>query len=219
MTPDQLIAACRVPAWLEPGRAGLWEIARVELPAGSIMRRFSDEISPVAPFDSLTMLFRDTLATLNEPHGECVMEDSPRELRRHLPILMAANGNVLVSGLGLGCVVRGLLAKREVEHIDVVEIDPAIVKLVGAEFERNPRVTIHVDDAETIEWNDGERWDFAWHDVWSERESLDVVHARLIARYFDRVGRQGVWGMARTMKRFFPKSVIGGPRRRQAAFR
>jgi spermidine synthase len=50
------------------------------------------------------------------------MEDTLSELRRHTPIFMRAKGRLLVTGLGLG-VVRGLLAKPEVEHIDVVEID------------------------------------------------------------------------------------------------
>jgi hypothetical protein len=55
---------------------------------------------------------------------EVVMEDSPRELRRHLPIWMHAHGRVLVTGLGLGCVVRGLLASPHVEYIDVAKSTP-----------------------------------------------------------------------------------------------
>jgi hypothetical protein len=34
----------------------------------------------------------------------------------------------------LGCVVRGLLSKPEVERIDVVEIDGDILRVVGKEF-------------------------------------------------------------------------------------
>lgn len=57
-----------------------------------------------------TGLYHWTDATLHQDGGECVMSDDPRELRKHLPALRVASGRVLVSGLGLGCVVRGLLA-------------------------------------------------------------------------------------------------------------
>ncbi len=143
------------------------------------------------------------------------MEDSPVELSRHLPIILRARGRVLVSGLGLGCVVRGLLAKPEVDHIDVIEIDPSIVALCGAEFASNPRVTLHLADARTWPIPDGARWDYAWHDVWSETESLAVVHAGLIARYDSFCDYQGAWMMPRLAMRHMPDRILGGPRRRR----
>lgn len=159
------------------------------------------------------MLARDTMATLHRGLGEVVMEDSPRELRRHLPILLAASGRVLVSGLGLGCVLRGLLSKPDVEHVDVVEIDPAILELCGAQFAGDPRVTLHLGDAESIWWATGTRWDFAWHDVWSETEALDIVHARLLARYDDWCPVQGAWQFPRIVKRRWPRTLLGAARR------
>lgn len=213
MNPIEMIAAMRVPDSIRPGRVGPWEISRVSLE--HIMRLNMFMAAGIAPFRSLTMLFRDTLATLHQPLGECVMEDSPTELRRHLPIMIHGRGRILISGLGLGCVVRGLLAKREVEHIDVVEIDPSIVALVGKEFIRNDRVSLHIGDAETIEWPDDARWDYAWHDVWSDQEALQVVHGRLMARYSSMCAHQGAWQFPREAKRSMPSRYIGGPRRRR----
>lgn len=216
MRPADLLHACRVPASVEPRRVGPWEIRRIDV--ASLDNEFTRAFvrMTLAGYDSYTLLFRDTLATLHEERGECVMEDSLVELRRHLPILLSARGRVLVSGLGLGCVVRGLLAKPEVEHVDVVEIDRHILALVGREFSTNPRVSLYHDDAERITWPAGTRWDFAWHDVWSETESLDVVHARLIARYHGMAARQGAWQLARVAKRRWPFPLVGGPRRRAA---
>lgn len=210
-----LVAACRVPSTIQPRTCGLWEIRRftAEEIAHPVARAFlTEEVG----WSSYTALARTTMATLDRELGEIVMEDSQRELRRHLPILLAAQGRVLVSGLGLGCVVRGLLCKTEVEHIDVVEIDPTIVDLVGREFTDDDRVTLYIGDAESIEWPPGTRWDFAWHDVWSESESLDVVHARMLVRYRDMVRAQGCWQFPRALKRAWPGPLLGAPRRRAA---
>jgi hypothetical protein len=150
--------------------------------------------------DTQTCLRRITEATMHSD-GEIVMEDSLSELRRHLPIFLAARGRILITGLGLGCVVRGLLVNPDVSHIDVVEIDRQILERVGVEFADNPRVTLHHGDALTYKMP-RDRWDFAWHDIWCEgNRRLHVLHLRLLRRYHNRVGRQGAWMLPRTVKR------------------
>lgn len=209
-----LLDACRVPDSVDTGHAGLWTIARVHFTGTDMPAAIARHC---VGYSSMTMLFRATLASLHKERGECVMEDSASELRRHLPILLAATGRVLVSGLGLGCVVRGLLSKPDVEHIDVLEVDPAIVQLVGREFAHDPRVTLHVVDAERFVCT-GQRWDYAWHDVWSEHEALDVVHARLMVKYAPYMrapGRQGAWQLDRRAKRIWPQPLIGARRRQR----
>lgn len=141
--------------------------------------------------------------------GEVVMDDSRLELRRHLPIWLAAHGRVLITGLGLGCVVRGLLACAEVTHIDVIELDREILARVGAEFEGNPRVALHHGNALTCKMP-GRRWDFAWHDIWCEGNGLQVLHVKLIHRYRRRCARQGAWMLPRFIKRHhFLGEIIG----------
>jgi spermidine synthase len=201
-------------AWRLPtGRAGLWRIRRVRL---SGMTTLLLDSSRLGPYTVLTVLERTTLATLHDVFGECVMEDSEVELARHLPAMLGAQGRVLVTGLGLGCVVRGMLATGRVTHVDVVECDPAILTLVGPSFAREPRVTLHQGDARTIAWPDSARWDFAWHDVWDEHEPLDLVHAKLIAQYADRVTTQGAWGFNRIAKNAWSSRLAGASRRRRA---
>lgn len=216
MTPEQIIDAMRVPARSVVRGAGLWEIRHADLSTFPIETQLMF-CRRLLPYTSITMLLRTTEKTLHQPMGECVMEDSNQELRRHLPIMIPGRGRILISGLGLGCVVRGLLAKPDVEHIDVIEIDPGIARLVWPEFQDDPRVTLHMGDAETWTIPDGARWDFAWHDVWSEHESLAVVHARLFARFDDYVDKQGAWMMPRIAMQRMPRRIIGGPRRRRVA--
>jgi hypothetical protein len=204
--------AARVPATLQPQSFGLWTIER-RLASQSILGEF-DQVG----WPEYTLLRRVSARTLHlEGAGEVVMEDSRRELSRHLPIWLAAYGRVLVSGLGLGCVVRGLLASDEVAHIDVVEIDKDILRVVGAEFSGCARVSLHHGDALTIDLPG--KWYFAWHDLWTDGdEHLQILHAKLIKRYWGRASVQGAWQFPRLASRRLPPKLadrlIGIPRSR-----
>lgn len=214
--PDYL-AAARVPATLAPQSFGLWTIERITAPPGTPESQALWKLYVGA--SSQTLLRRVTDATVHVG-GEIVMEDSVSELERHLPIWIAARGRVLVTGLGLGCVLRGLLAKPDVEHVDVVEIDAAIIRVVGAEFAGNPRCTIHHADALTWIPPAGAVWDFAWHDLWTEGERhLQLLHGDLIRKFVDAVPvrRQGAWRFPRCAGSRI--GVLGAPRRRRAEAR
>lgn len=221
MTPADFLAAARVPQSLEPQRFGLWTIER-RCAGDSVL--FEDLEDRGLPFGEVgwpeyTLLRRLTEASLHLEYcgGEVVMEDSRRELRKHLPIWLAARGRVLVTGLGLGCVVRGLLANPAVDHVDVVEIDPLICDRIGREFAGNPGVTIHQADA--LAWDfGGECWDYAWHDLHSFDETcLQTMHAALLVRYMEAVPleRQGAWNWPRWISRKMNDRTLGAPRARR----
>lgn len=200
MTPNDFVEAARVPLTLEPQEFGLWSIERRWMQS-PLERMF-------VGWPSQTVLRRMTEATMHLG-GEIVMEDSIVELSKHLPIWLAARGRVLITGLGLGCVVRGLLANPLVEHIDVVEIDAGIMRVVGTEFAANDRVTLHLGDA--LEWDQpGATWDYAWHDLHDDNGRLQVMHADLIKRFHRRLRRQGAWAFPRIIGRRIP-SLLGSP--------
>lgn len=193
MTPDDYIHAARVPESLEPQAFGLWTIRREDV------RQVIPNFNKWVGFDTMTLLYRFTMATLHKPFGEVVMEDSRRELSRHLPIWLRAEGYVLVSGLGLGCVVRGLLASPKVDRITVIESDSQILRIIGKEFEPNERVRLLHGDALTIEIAD--HFDYAWHDLWTDGDTgLQVLHMRLIMRYRAQCSFQGAWQLPRFAK-------------------
>lgn len=210
--PFEYIEAARVPASLRPQTFGLWTIERLN--AGETLRDRNEQAlhRRMVGFDDYTLLRHMTEATMHNG-GEIVMEDSIVELCRHLPIWVYGRGLVLVTGLGLGCVVRGLLAKPEIEHVDVVEIDRRIIDVIGAEFAGNDRVTVHHGDALSIRL--GGVWDFAWHDLWTENNAgLQRLHAQLMAAYRDRVRHQGAWAFPREISRLINFQILGQPRQR-----
>lgn len=214
-TAADYLAAARCPPSLEEQESGLWYIER---------RHFYTAVAQeLIGWPWQTSLMRWTDKTIHLGAGEIVMEDSRSELSKHLPIMMHAYGRVLVTGLGLGCVIRGLLHNQAVEHVTVIEIDPHVWKMVAPEFVGNPRVEIIKGDALSIEVAPAARWDFAWHDIWTDGDThLQVLHAQLIKRFADHVkpSRQGAWGFPRLAKRVIAHSggkMLGSPRPRRVS--
>jgi hypothetical protein len=205
-----------VPHALRPQEFGPWRIQRVAADEAMIELAMPPAMGMgLVGFPDYTFL-RWTDHAAARPTWQIVMDDSAHELRRHLPIWLAARGCVLITGLGLGCVVRGLLAKPDVEHIDVVELDRGILDVVGAEFSGTSRVTLFHGDALRIKWPAGTRWDFAWHDLWIEQGGLQFLHAELLHRYRHRCGAQGAWAFPRGVARLYAAhlnfEVLGAPR-------
>lgn len=100
--------------------------------------------------------------------SELWMTNTPQEIIDQIPAFEHATGRVLIHGLGLSCLVSGLLAKPDVTHIDVVEIDDSVISLVAPAYENENRVTIHQGNCIDFPWPSGTRWDYVWHDIWAE---------------------------------------------------
>lgn len=208
MPMTNLFDKARVTGFIEPGENAGWLIDTItaeedaNLPGfGSIIRTGRGSVKPG---ETYTRLFRKVRQGTRNPGRLIVMSDTPDEMRDLFPVLTTARGRVLVNGLGLGCVIRGLLTNDDIEHIDVVEISPDLIELIGPYYD-DPRVTIHEGDAATFEWPKGTRWNYAWHDVWDElttdnlNESSNGLarpcsYERLHRKYGGRVDLQASWG-------------------------
>lgn len=130
-------------------------------------------------------------------NGHLWMSDTTAEWRDHLEAyfqIRRRGGRVLVNGLGIGMVVKAALDEPTVEHVDVVEIDPDVIALVGPTY-AGDRCTIHQADAYDIRWPTGTRWAVAWHDIWPDLCTDNLAEmARLHRRYGGRTDWQGSWG-------------------------
>lgn len=136
--------------------------------------------------------------------GYTIMEDSDRELKRHLNAVFNAKGRILKTGLGLGCFVRACLENPAVEHIDVIELSPDIADHFGSPFKDDPRVTIHVADALTFDLSNypKKHWDLAWHDIYCDgNDGLTKLHSSLIKKFAKYAKLQGAWDLPRWARR------------------
>lgn len=202
MNTDTILVAMKADS-IPDGESGLWYITKTTLKAPFATQYHGKDL--VVRTGNYTHLYRITDSTLfNQPPGEVVMEDTDFELQTHLDFVMHATGRVLVSGLGLGCVVRGLLANPDVLAVTCLENSLDVLKMV-APYMPTDRLTIVYADA--LEWtaNNKTPFDCAWHDVWTNRDNgephLDHWHTRLLINCKKTVPVQGAWALDRRLKK------------------
>jgi len=130
------------------------------------------------------------------------MSDTTAERRDHLSAAWEIDmrgGRILMSGLGLGMLLRVALHTESVTHVDVVELDSDVVKLVSPHYQEmadlmGKSLTIYEDDIFKIRWPRNTRWDVAWFDVWSTicTDNLGEM-AKLNRSYNRRTDWHGCW--------------------------
>lgn len=211
MIPD-ILAAMRADS-IRAERLGRWSIRKTNISAEQAARSRIVEAEGKGkrvPAGQYTFLYCKT-----EPdgiRGEVVMNDFASELKKHLEFILVARGRVLVTGLGLGCVVRGLLKHGRADEIHIVEREADVIGLCGKSV-ADSRVVIHHADA--LKWIPDRRFDFAWHDLWSDplrkEQHLQRLHSRLIVRLVKRdlAEYQGAWAMPRWFFRGRKWSCLG----------
>lgn len=126
---------------------------------------------------------------------QLVMSDTPAEMRDARLFLRKARGNVLVNGLGLGCVVQCLLTKENVKAVTVNEISNDVISMVAPHI-KDPRLTVNHADAFIWKPN-GTRFNAVWHDIWDNITTdnlpqMKTLHRRY-GRWLDSPGFQLSW--------------------------
>ena len=135
--------------------------------------------------------------------GELWMSDTTAERMDHFEAareIDARGGRILIGGLGLGMILRVALLTPKVAHIDVVEIDPDVIALVGPHYQamaaaRGKSLSIIQADLTTVKWPPQTRWDVAWFDIWPDlcTDALDSM-AALRRSYGRRADWCECWG-------------------------
>lgn len=174
------------------GVSGIWRVERFDVGEHDLGRlSFAMDGRPIPP-GTYTRLMRG---------GHLVMSDTPAEVCDHYEAIRRATGRVLVHGLGIGMVLKAVLEKPDVTHVDVVEKSPDVIALVAPHY-ADPRVNVIEGDALTYKFPKGMKWDIAWHDIWDDMCEDDLPEmARLKRRYGRRVKWQGCWGQEHILYR------------------
>lgn len=142
-------------------------------------------------------------------NGALWMSDTGDEKSDHIEALQAMQalepgGRVLIGGLGLGMVLRAVITATEVSHIDVVEIDPHVVRLVSQTYydlaaEHGKTITIHEGDLWDRQGLFGKpeknHWDYAWMDIWLSLSTDNLKEMTNLGRKYNHYCKKiGYWG-------------------------
>lgn len=203
-----ILQASRADA-IPAAKSGLWFVQKKTY-GTEVFATHLGKVKRIPP-GSYTYLFRLTLANMMESNcGECVMHDTPEELQTHLGFMLRARGHVLITGLGLGCVLRGCLANPAVTKITVIERDEDVIRLVTPYI---PADRFQVDIADAVDYCEktAEKFDCAYHDLWSDDDKgephLQVTHSRLLRIMHPKVKMQGAWAFPREYRRLWRQTT------------
>ncbi|HSH80023.1 MAG TPA: hypothetical protein VLA19_15975 [Herpetosiphonaceae bacterium] len=103
---------------------------------------------------------------------------------------------VLITGLGLGIIVKHALLQPHIQRVDVVELSDDVLRLIRPHY-RDRRLHVHCGDALTIELGPRRTWDLIYHDFWQSITAANLVTMHTVMeRYAGRAGRQLCWQQA-----------------------
>lgn len=188
-------------------RRSLMDEMKVDLPEGEFgsceIRKFTVERDSLQNMMLGARYCQPGEYTRLDRNGRLWMSDTTAERSDHLGAaweIERRGGRVLVGGLGLGCILRPAIFTPEVTHIDVVEIDPDVIGLVGPHYEKlaaehGKTITIHNDDLYEKKWPTGTHWNVAWFDIWADlcEDNLESM-GKLNRSYARRTDWKGCWG-------------------------
>jgi hypothetical protein len=122
-----------------------------------------------------------------------VMSDTPAERLECFEAYHRAEGICLVNGLGLGMLLKNMLAKTSVTEITVVEISQDLIDLISPYY-TDTRLTYVCADALTYNPPKGKRYNMVWHDIWDDICSDNLEDMAKLHRKYGRIcDWQGSW--------------------------
>lgn len=124
--------------------------------------------------------------------GHAVMSDTPMEYRSNYPAVVAARGDVLIAGLGLGMIIIPIARKAEVKNITVVEKNSDVIslvlpKLLGFLGEDGNKISVIEEDIMDYKPKRGVKFDCIYFDIWPDictdnLTQIDKLHQRFKGR-------------------------------------
>ncbi len=115
---------------------------------------------------------------------------------------------MLITGLGLGVILQHALRQPHVERVDVVELDPDVIRLIRSHY-RDRRLHVHRGDALTIDLRPRRLvWDLAYHDFWQATTAANLPAMYAVTRHFAGRADRQLW---RDLARPAPELAVAWP--------
>lgn len=130
-------------------------------------------------------------------NGNLWMSDTPDEIRDHMEFWRRAEGDILITGLGLGMALQALLTRPSCHEpprpksITVIERERDVIDLVGPHYRQmaaSMGVELEIICANVYDYKPpkGRTWTCAWHDVWPTISADNAPKVGKIHRKFAR---------------------------------
>ncbi|SRR5258705_6024441 len=198
---QRIVTDLRSDVMLPAAKSGKCEICYKDYPPGSKLTIVSMRNQMFTGFQARDLCLLDHLR-LTQLHedGLLWMQDSPIEIFLHHFAIDAAQGDVLIGGLGIGYSAKVIARKSNVDSVKVVEINPDVIKLVAPYTERaQPKIKVVHNDLWLFLAGTRQRFDFVFLDIWrstGEYEFEKTVQPlrKLAKRVLKPGGKVMCWG-------------------------
>jgi hypothetical protein len=117
-----------------------------------------------------------------------VMSNTQFEYRTNKPIIEVLSGDILISGLGLGMVLRPLAENKNVLSITVLEKSPEVIAMVAQHYADIEN--LRIIEADVFYWKPDRKFDMAYHDIWSEYGSDMLDDVKVLKKKYRRYAKQ-----------------------------
>lgn len=146
---------------LEPGQVGRFSIKKDVVSKGTVLNGYDRHSGRII---RIKYDFNCPILELTED-GDTWMSDTQLEMESVEGAALAARGNVLVGGLGIG--LFPTLIRKKVKHIDIVEIHREVIDLVFPQIATRKMRVVCDDISHYLETTD-RRYDFIHIDIWND---------------------------------------------------
>lgn len=115
-------------------------------------------------------------------NGQLMMSDTGMERKSNKTFINAANGRVLIAGLGIGLIVKNILYNPCVKEIVIIEKYQDVIDIVKPIF-KSSIVNIICADIFNYEMPKTEKFDTIYFDIWPEisednLEEMKTLHSK-----------------------------------------
>lgn len=119
-----------------------------------------------------------------------VMSDTSMDRRTNVEVVERAYGHVLIAGLGIGMILRPILASKKVASVTVVEKFAEVIELNRASGFDLGHPKLQIVNADITSWEPGplpRDWNTIYFDIWNEIDTrnlpeMNALHARFESR-------------------------------------
>jgi predicted membrane-bound spermidine synthase len=109
--------------------------------------------------------------------GSLMMSNTGMEKRTNLRIRKYAVGNVLIAGLGLGCILEEVLNNPNVKSVTVIEKYQDVIDLIAFHYQ-NEKLTIICADIFDWKPEKGQVFDTIYFDIWPDICTSNLVEIK-----------------------------------------